>query len=206
MNGIFENWAVINSIYFSYRFLYHMIYFAVYGTQWNVKTKEFGCRALSDIGIFRYVFFKIIWSVLNARIISYLDRIVNCAIDCIQRLAFLVILFLVHSRGSYREAQAIRSFSSLYGAVSHDQKFIHFRHEHSRRHRAKVRYVCESERSRRSTCLAIASASGLIIHIRYTFSRESEDVTGESTASPGIEGSRTTKTRTIITSRRPYQT
>lgn len=60
-----------------------MIYFTVYvfGTQWNVETKEFGCCVLSDIGIFRYVFFKIIWSVLNIRIISYLDRIANRAID-----------------------------------------------------------------------------------------------------------------------------
>lgn len=37
--------------------------------------------------LFRYVFFKIIWSVLNV-CISYLDRIANRAIDRVQRRLF----------------------------------------------------------------------------------------------------------------------
>lgn len=98
-----------------------------------------------------------------------------------------------------------RSYPIIFLVVRrHDQKFVHFKHEP--RHSA---FRGEYLWMRAITSLdvrAIASGRKLIIHIRYTFSREFEDVTRESTASPGIERSRTMKTRTIATSRRPYQT
>lgn len=209
INRISKNRAVINLIYFFHRCLYHMIYFAVYvfGTQWKVETKEFGCCMLSNIEIFRYVFFKIIWSVLNIRIISYFDRIANRAIGRNTKTSSsFIILSSIYSYESYRSV-TIRSFSSLYGVTIRSLS-ISNRSTAIRRSsfRAKVR-TSESERSRRSTCARLPRVqTKLIIHIRYTFSREFEDVTRESTASPGIERSYTTKTRTIATSRRPYQT
>jgi len=45
------------------------------------------CYPISE---YRYVFFKIIWSVLF--VLSYLDRIVNSAIGCIQRRLALSII------------------------------------------------------------------------------------------------------------------
>lgn len=121
---------MINLIYFFHRFLYHMIYFAVYvfGTQWKVEMKKFGCCMLSDIEIFRYVFFKIIWSVLNIRIISYFDRIANRAMGRNTKTSSsFIILSSIYSRESYRSV----TYPIIFLVVRrHDQKFVHFKQKH----------------------------------------------------------------------------
>lgn len=113
---------------------------------------------LSDIGIFRYVFFKIIWSVLNIRIISYVDRIANRAIGRNTKTSSsFITLSSIYSRESYRRVTT-RSFSSLYGVTIRSLS-ISNRNTAVRRSSfpTEVR-TSEGERSRRSTsardCLA----------------------------------------------------